>query len=71
MKEPQETVSIPELGRSPEEGMAIHSSILTWRIPRTEETGGQQSTGLQSVEHDWNDLAHTYAHRVLKVQPPD
>jgi len=23
-----------------EEGMAIHSSILAWRIPRTEEPGG-------------------------------
>ena len=25
--------SIPGLGRSPEEGMATHSSILAWRIP--------------------------------------
>ena len=24
---------IPGLGRSPEEGMATHSSILAWRIP--------------------------------------
>ena len=32
--------SIPELGRSPEKGMATHSSILTWRIPWTEEPGG-------------------------------
>ena len=72
MKEPQETQFQFLSWEDPlEEGMAIHSSILTWRIPRTEETGGQQSTGLQSVEHDWNDLAHTYAHRVLKVQPPD
>ena len=30
-----------------EEGMGTHSSILAWRIPRTEETGGQQSMGLQ------------------------
>ena len=27
-----------------EEKMAICSSILTWRIPRTEEPGGLQST---------------------------
>jgi hypothetical protein len=27
-----------------EKGMAIHSSILAWRIPRTEESGGLQST---------------------------
>ena len=26
-----------------EEGMATHSSILAWRIPRTEEPGGLQS----------------------------
>ena len=29
----------------PEEGMAIHSSILAWRIPWTEEPGGLQSMG--------------------------
>ena len=33
--------SIPELGRPLEEGMATHSSILAWRIPWTEEPGGQ------------------------------
>ena len=37
--------SIPGLGRSPEEGMAAHSSILAWRIPWTEEPGGLQSMG--------------------------
>ena len=31
-----------------EEGMTIHSSILAWRIPWTEEPGGLQSLGLQS-----------------------
>ena len=35
-----------------EKGMAIHSSILAWRIPGTEETGGPQSMGLQRVRHD-------------------
>ena len=35
-----------------EEEMAIHSSILAWRIPWTEEPGGLQSTGLQRVGHD-------------------
>ena len=34
------------------EGMATYSSILAWRIPWTEETGGLQSLGLQRVEHD-------------------
>ena len=34
----------------PEERMATHSSILAWRIPRTEEPGGLQSTGLQKSQ---------------------
>ena len=32
-------------------GMATHSSILAWRIPRTEEPGGLQSMGSQRVRH--------------------
>ena len=28
-----------------EKGMATHSSILAWRIPRTEKPGGLQSMG--------------------------
>ena len=32
---------------TPEKGMATHSSILAWRIPRTEEPGGLQSMGSQ------------------------
>ena len=35
-----------------EEGMATHSSILTWRIPWTEGLGKLQSMGLQRVIHD-------------------
>ena len=35
-----------------EEEMATHSSILAWRIPWTEEPGGLQSTGLQTVGHN-------------------
>ena len=35
-----------------EEEMATHSSILAWRIPRTEEPGGLQSIALQRVGHD-------------------
>ena len=37
---------VPSLGGedSLEEGMATHSSILAWRIPRTEAPGGPQST---------------------------
>ena len=32
-----------------ETGMATHSSILAWRIPWTEEPGGQKSIGSQRV----------------------
>ena len=35
-----------------EEEMATHSSALAWRIPWTEESGGPQSMGLQTVGHD-------------------
>ena len=35
-----------------ENEMAIHSSILAWRIPWREEPGGLQSTGSQRVGHD-------------------
>ena len=35
-----------------EKEMATHCSILAWRIPRTEEPGGLQSTGSQRVGHN-------------------
>ena len=35
-----------------EEGMATHSSILVWRIPRIEEPNGLHSMWLQRVGHD-------------------
>ena len=35
-----------------EKGMATHSSILSWRVPRTEEPGGLQSMGSQGVGHN-------------------
>ena len=44
--------SIPGLGKSPGEGMAIHCSMFAWRIPWTEEAGRLQSIGLQKVRHD-------------------
>ena len=42
--------SIPGSGRSLEEGMATHSSILAWRIPWTEEPGRLQSKELDTTE---------------------
>ena len=44
--------SVPGSGRSLEEGMAAHSSILAWRTPRTEEPGGLQSIESQAVRDD-------------------
>ena len=39
-------------GRSSGEGNGTHSRIFAWKIPRTEEPGGLQSRGSQSVGHD-------------------
>ena len=36
-----------------EEETATHSSSLAWKIPRTEETSGLWSRGLQRVGHNW------------------
>ena len=46
----------PGLGRSLVEEMATHSSILAWRIPRTEEPGGLPSMGPQELD------THTHTH---------
>ena len=35
-----------------EKEMAIHSSIIAWKIPWTEETGGLPSMWSQRVGHD-------------------
>ena len=53
---------VPSLGweDSLEKGVATHSSILAWRIPRTEESGGPQFTGSQRVGHDWQTDTFTY-----------
>ena len=32
--------------------MAVHSSVLAWRIPWTEEPGGLQSMGSQRAGHE-------------------
>ena len=42
-----------------EEGMAAPSSILAWKIPRTEEPGGLQSMELQSWPH-LSDRVHVH-----------
>ena len=42
--------SIPGWEDPLEKGMAPHSSILAWKIPRTEEPGRLQSMGSQGVD---------------------
>ena len=50
MQEPEES-QVQSLGREDplEEGMVTHSSILAWKIPRTEEPGRLRSVGSQRV----------------------
>ena len=45
--EVRQAASIPGQDDPLEKGTATHSSILAWRIPRTEEPGGLQSMGSQ------------------------
>ena len=40
-----------------EKEMAIHSTVLAWRIPGTGEPGGLPSMGSHRVGHDWSNLA--------------
>ena len=50
----QTTIRMIHLGGEDplEKEMAIHSSILAWKIPWTEEPGSLQSMGLQRVGHN-------------------
>ena len=48
-----------------EEGMATHSSILSWRIPWMEELNGLQSIASQRAGHNWSNLACTHAQQTL------
>lgn len=43
---------IPVLGRSLEEGISIHSSLLAWSNPRIEEPGRLQCIGSHRVGHE-------------------
>ena len=61
MQKPQEAqVRYLVLENPLEQGMATHSSILTWRIPWTEEPGGLQSMMSQKVGHYCSNLAQTH-----------
>ena len=55
---PPSTGDVRDMGSIPgredplEKGTATHSSILAWRISRTEEAGGLLFMGSQRVGHD-------------------
>ena len=49
-----------------EKGMAIHSSILAWRIPWTEKPGRLQSVRLQRVRQDWALCAKYHYYKFLE-----
>ena len=64
MQEIQET-QVRSLGwEDPmEENMETHSSILAWRMPWTEESGGLESMGLQKSWTQLSTPTHTQARR--------
>ena len=56
-----------------EKEMETHSSILAWKIPRTEKPDGLQSMGFQRVGRDWvtNTLLVHILIRMMKSQNPE
>jgi len=48
----RDTGSIPGSGRYPGRGHATHSSILAWRIPWREESGGLQSVASYRIRQN-------------------
>ena len=52
-----------------EKGLAIHSSILAWRIPWIEESGGLPSLGSQRVGHDWAQHSTPLLNLILLGKP--
>ena len=59
---------VPSLGwEDPlKEETAAHASLLTWRLPWSEEPAGLQSLVSQRTWHNWSDLARI--HRRLRVR---
>ena len=61
---------VGSLGREDplEEGIATHSNILAWRIPRTEEPGGLQSIASQKSWTQLNQLSmQTYIYIYIYI----
>ena len=54
-----------------EKEMATHSSILAWRIPWTEDSGGLQSMGFQRVGHDYaTNFLFFFYYFIARKYPP-
>ena len=51
--------------------MTIHSGILAWKIPWTEEPGRRQSTGSQRVWHNWKTNTFTFMFIELVILSDD
>ena len=45
-----------------EEGMATHSSILAWRIPRTEKPGGATVYGVSKSQTQPSDFHYLFSY---------
>ena len=59
---------VPGSERSPREENGNPLQHSCWRIPWTEEPGGLQSTGLQSVGHDWVTNTHTHTSNLIQAK---
>ena len=66
----QETQILSQGWEDPlEEGIATHSNIPAWRMPRTEEPGGLQSAEQQRVKH--NSVTNTSTLQEFKYNPTE
>ena len=66
MQEAEET-QVQSLGREGplEKEMATRSSVLAWRIPWTEESGGLQSMDHKELDMTDQTHTHTYTHTIV------
>ena len=53
-----------------EKEIATHSSILAWKIPRTEEPGGLQSKALDTTGHKHVYKPHTHKQMYHQQENP-
>ena len=60
--------SVSESGRSPEDLLAAHSSVLTWRAPWTEEPGGYSPRGWGRRESAKTERLHSTRFRRFMTQ---